>query len=52
VILRILALESPNSELRLKIYGRKKFIGQKLEFGKLQGIFVKIQCLEGIGVKR
>jgi hypothetical protein len=35
MILRILAQESLDSELRLKRYGRKKFGGLKLEFGKL-----------------
>jgi hypothetical protein len=35
MILRILAQESPNLELRLKRYGQKKFGGLKLEFGKL-----------------
>jgi hypothetical protein len=35
MILRILAQESPDSELRLKRYRRKKFGGLKLEFGKL-----------------
>jgi hypothetical protein len=37
MILRTLAQESPNLELRLKRYGRKKFGGLKLEFGKLYG---------------
>jgi hypothetical protein len=35
MILRILAQESPDSKLRLKRYGRKKFEGLKLKFGKL-----------------
>jgi hypothetical protein len=32
VILRILAQESPDSELQLKRYEEKKFEGQKYEF--------------------
>jgi hypothetical protein len=32
-------------------YERLKFGGQELEFGSLKGIFVKIECLEGFGVK-
>jgi hypothetical protein len=35
MILRILVQELPDSELWLKRYGRKKFGGLKLEFGKL-----------------
>jgi hypothetical protein len=35
MILQILAQESPDSELRLKIYGEKKFRGAKYEFGSL-----------------
>jgi hypothetical protein len=49
VILKILAQESPDSELQLKRYEGLKFQGPKLEFGKLWGLICKIS---GALVKR
>jgi hypothetical protein len=40
--MRILAQESPGSELRLKRYGGRKFGGLKYEFRKLWGFICKI----------
>jgi hypothetical protein len=51
VILRILAQESPDSELRLKRYEGSNFRGWNWNFGRLNGIFVKIECLEAFGIK-
>jgi hypothetical protein len=45
VILRILAQESPESELRLKRNGGLKFGGQNWNFDKLRGLFVRLQGL-------
>jgi hypothetical protein len=42
VILRILAQESPDSELRLKRYWGKKFEELKLEFWKDSGVYLEI----------
>jgi hypothetical protein len=42
VILRILAQESPKSELRLRIYGEKKLQGFSVISEKWLGVFLKI----------
>jgi hypothetical protein len=42
MILRILAQQSPDSEVWLKRHGRLKFRGLKYEFGKDQGFIWKI----------
>jgi hypothetical protein len=42
VILRILAKESPDSELRLKRYGSLKFQGPTCDFGKWLGLYLEI----------
>jgi hypothetical protein len=42
VVLRILARESPKSDLRLKRYGYLKFQGPNCNFGKWLGVFLEI----------
>jgi hypothetical protein len=52
VILRILAQESPDLELRLNQYGQEVW-REKCKFGGvLEGIFGNIECWEGFCVKR
>jgi hypothetical protein len=41
VVLRILAREAPNSDLRLKRYGYLKFQGPNCNFGKCLGQILK-----------
>jgi hypothetical protein len=52
VITRILAQESPNSELQLKRYGRKNFGGQNWKYGNIQGYIWKYKMLEGLLYKK
>jgi hypothetical protein len=52
VILRILAQESPDSELRLKRYGRKKFRGQNWNFGSLQVYIGEYRMCGGLLCKK
>jgi hypothetical protein len=52
VSLRILAQKSPESELRLKRCGGKKFEWLKYEFGSLRGLFGNIEYVEGFSLKR
>jgi hypothetical protein len=40
MILRILAQESPNSELRLEIYEGLKFGGKNWKFGNILGAYL------------
>jgi hypothetical protein len=42
MILRVLAQESPDSELRLERCGRKKFWGLNLDFERFKGLLWKI----------
>jgi hypothetical protein len=42
VILRILAQESPDSELRVKRYDSLKFQGPICDFGKWLGLYLEI----------
>jgi hypothetical protein len=52
VITRILAQESPNSELQLKRYGQKNFGGQNWKSGNIQGYIWKYKMLEGLLYKK
>jgi hypothetical protein len=45
MILRILAQESPDSELRLKRYGEKKLSGLNMNLGRFEGLFQRFQGL-------
>jgi hypothetical protein len=52
VILRILAQESPKSELRLRRYGLWKLLGAKWSFQEGSGVFLKFwEWSEGLGAK-
>jgi hypothetical protein len=53
VILRILAQESPKSEVRLQRYGLWKLFGGKMVFlGGFLGFFLKFwEWLDGLGTK-
>jgi hypothetical protein len=42
VVLRILARESPKSDIRLKRYGYLKFQGPICDFGKWLGLYLEI----------
>jgi hypothetical protein len=52
VILRILAQESPDSELQLERYERKKFRKQNWNFGSLQGYIGEYRICGGLLYKR
>jgi hypothetical protein len=52
VILRILAQESPDSEIRLERYERKKFGEQNWNFGSLQGYIGEYRMCEGLLCKK
>jgi hypothetical protein len=52
VILRILAQESPDLELRLKRYEGKKLGGQIWKFGKVLGYIWKYRVCGGLLYKK
>jgi hypothetical protein len=52
VILRMLAQESPDSELQLKRYEGKKFEGQNWNFGRLQGYIGEYRMCGGLLCKK
>jgi hypothetical protein len=52
VILRILAQESPGSELRLEKYEQKKFREQNKNFGSLQGYIGEYRMCGGLICKK
>jgi hypothetical protein len=52
VILRILAQESPDSELQLERYERRSLKGKTRILEACRGILENIECVEGFFVKR